>query len=104
MIRGSGDEKTNYGNGQILIKLVNSFKKSYIYYYSIIKGLKVVIMRYQFSSDIVKTLPIYYIMLLENMCEVLKLLTIQNPRKLSLKIKMKQKKERGGTVGRVSDC
>ena len=42
--------------------------------------IEVVIAKYRFSSDIVKILPIYYIVLLEYMCEVLKLLTIQNPR------------------------
>ena len=54
-------------------------------------SFKVVIVRYRFSSDIVKTLLIYYFMLLEYMREVLKLLTIQNPRKLSLKIKLKER-------------
>ena len=47
--------------------------------------LKVVIAMYRFSSDVVKTLPIYYFKLLEYMCEVLKLLTIQNPREFSFK-------------------
>ena len=46
---------------------------------------KVVIARYRLSSDIVKTLPIRYFMLLEYMCEVSKLLIVQDPRKLSLK-------------------
>ena len=41
----------------------------------------VIIARYPFSSDIVKTLPIYYFMLFEYMCGVSKLLTIQKPRK-----------------------
>ena len=35
--------------------------------------VKVIIAGYRFSSDIVKTLPIYYFMLLEYMCEVSKL-------------------------------
>ena len=46
--------------------------------------VKVVIARYRFSSDIVKTLRIYYVIILECMCEVSKLLTIQIPRKLTL--------------------
>ena len=46
-------------------------------------NIKVIMASYQFSSDIVKTLAIYYFMLLEYMCGVLKLLTIQNPIKLS---------------------
>ena len=45
----------------------------------------------RFYSDIVKTLPTYYFMLLEYMCEVSKLLTIQNPRKLSLKKRLKMR-------------
>ena len=53
--------------------------------------VKAVIARYPFSLDIVKTSPIYYFMLLEYMCEVLKLLTIWNPRKLSLKKKLKKR-------------
>ena len=52
---------------------------------------KVVIVRYRFSSDIVETSPIYCFMLLEYMCEVLKLLTIQYPKKLLLKKKLKKK-------------
>ena len=44
-----------------------------------------------YSSHVVKTLPIYYFMLLECMCEVSKLLIIQNPRKLSLKKKFKKR-------------
>ena len=38
-----------------------------------------------FSSDIVETLPTYYFMLLEYMCEVSKILTVQKSRKLSVK-------------------
>ena len=52
-----------------------------------IKGFKVIIARYLFSLDIVKTLHVYYFMLIEYMCEVSKLLTIQNPTKLPLKKK-----------------
>ena len=43
----------------------------------------------QFSLDVVKTLAIHYFMLLECMCEVLKLLTTQNPKKI-LKIELKK--------------
>ena len=52
---------------------------------------KVVIVRYQFYSDILKTSPIYYFMLLEYMCEVSKLMTIQKQRKLSLKKRVKKR-------------
>ena len=51
---------------------------------------KIVIARYQFSSDIVETLLIYYFMLLEYMYEVSKVSAIHNPRKLSLKKKLKK--------------
>ena len=53
--------------------------------------LKVIIARDRFYLDIVKTLPIYYFMLFEYMCEVPKLLTIQNPGKLSLKKQLKKR-------------
>ena len=46
---------------------------------------------YRFSLDIVKTLPIYYLMLLEYMWAVTKLLTIRNSRKLSLKKQLKNR-------------
>ena len=52
--------------------------------------LKVVIRRYLFSSDIIEISPVYYLMLLEYMSEVSKLLTIQISRKLSLKKKLKK--------------
>ena len=45
--------------------------------------VKVVIARYRFSSDIHKTLPIYCFTLFEYMGKVSKLLTTENPRKLS---------------------
>ena len=45
----------------------------------------------RFSSNFVKTWPIYYFMLLEYMRKVSKILTIQNPRKLSLKKKFKKR-------------
>ena len=46
--------------------------------------LKVVIARYRFSLDIVETLHIHYLTLLECMCKFSELLTTQNPKKSSL--------------------
>ena len=46
---------------------------------------------YRFFSDIIENLHIHYVMLLEYMCQVSKLLTIQNPRKLSLKKLLKKR-------------
>ena len=54
-------------------------------------AIKVVIAMYRFSSDIVKTLPIYYFTLLEYVCEVLKSMIIQNPRKPWMKKKLKNR-------------
>ena len=54
-------------------------------------SFKAVIARYRFSLDIVRTLPIYYFMPFEYMCEVSKLFTIRNPRKLSFKKKLKKR-------------
>ena len=45
---------------------------------------KVVIARYRFSLDSVKTLHTYYLTLLECMCKVSELLTTRNSKKLSL--------------------
>ena len=54
------------------------------------QNFELVIARYRFSSDIVETLPSYYFMLLEYMCEVSILLTIQSPRKIIIKKKVKK--------------
>ena len=59
---------------------------TYIVYYT-----KVVIARYRFCSDIIETLPIHHLMFLKYMCEVSKLLTIQNTIKLSLKKQLKKR-------------
>ena len=52
---------------------------------------KVVSARDRFYSKIAQILPIYYLRLLEYMCEVSRLLTVQDARKLSLKNKLKQR-------------
>ena len=44
------------------------------------------------TTYIVETLPSCYFMLLDYMCEVSKLLTVQNPRKISLKKKKLKKR------------
>ena len=54
---------------------------------------KAVITEYQLSSDIVKTLPIYYFMLLEYIWEFSKLLITQDSKKLSLKENWKSLKD-----------
>ena len=52
--------------------------------------VEIVIARYQGSSHIVKTLTIYYFMLIEYMREISKLLIIHIPTKLKLKKKLKK--------------
>ena len=54
-------------------------------------SLKVLLARYLFFSDIVKTLLISYFMLLEYMCKVSQLLTIQDPRKSLLKKRLEKR-------------
>ena len=77
-MNGYRDGKKNVRIQQILRELATSMLRQ------LSRGI-------DFFSDIVKTACIYYFMLREYMCEVLKFLTIQNQRKLSLKKRSKKR-------------